>query len=182
MTDHVRVCRDCGEEYRPEIVRCADCGGELEDRHEGEGEGEGEESLPHPPPEAVAAATELTGYRVLFMTPRAADLVPLAERLRGTHVSYRLAEQPGPAEGAAPRYALLVRDEDAARALGDLADLVAPHEDAAGVHAVETRFHPDRGYALCPACGAEAAPGVAECRDCGLGLGGGDEGAEDPRD
>ena len=37
MTDHVRVCRECGEEYRPEIVRCADCGGELEDRYEGEG-------------------------------------------------------------------------------------------------------------------------------------------------
>ena len=36
MPDHVRVCRDCGEEYRPEIVRCADCGGELEDRYEGE--------------------------------------------------------------------------------------------------------------------------------------------------
>ena len=37
MTDHVRVCRECGEEYRPEVVRCADCGGELEDRFEGEG-------------------------------------------------------------------------------------------------------------------------------------------------
>lgn len=177
MTDHVRVCRDCGEEYRPEIVRCADCGGELEDRRQGDGE----ESLPHPPEEAAAAA-DLTGYRVLFMTPRAADLVPLAERLRGTRLSYRLAEQPGPAEGAPPRYALLVREEDAAGALGDLADLVAPHEDAAGVHAVETRFHPGRGYVRCPACGAEAAPGAAECPDCGLGLGGGDEGAEDPRD
>ena len=39
MTDHVRVCRECGEEYRPEVVRCADCGGELEDRFEGEEEG-----------------------------------------------------------------------------------------------------------------------------------------------
>ena len=38
MTDHVRVCRECGEEYRPEIVRCADCGGELEDRYDGQGE------------------------------------------------------------------------------------------------------------------------------------------------
>ena len=31
MEVHVRVCRDCGEEYRPEIAVCADCGGELED-------------------------------------------------------------------------------------------------------------------------------------------------------
>ena len=37
MTDHVRVCRECGEEYRPEIVRCADCGGELEDHYDGQG-------------------------------------------------------------------------------------------------------------------------------------------------
>jgi hypothetical protein len=177
MTDHVRVCRECGEEYRPEILRCADCGGELEDRYGGEEE----KSLPHPSPEEAAAA-ELAGYRVLFMTPRAADLVPLAERLRDTHLQYRLAEQPAPTEGAPPRYALLVRDEDAAGALTALADLVAPHEDTAGVHAVETRFHPDRGYVECPACGAEAAPGAAECRECGLGLAGGDEEAEVPQD
>jgi len=177
MTDHVRVCRECGEEYRPEVVRCADCGGELEDRHEGEGE----VKLAHPAPEEAAAA-ELIGYRVLFMTPRAADLVPLAERLRDTPVEHRLAEQPAAAEGGPPRYALLVRDADAAGALAALADLVAPHEDTAGVHAVETRFDPGRGYVQCPACGAEAVPGAAECLDCGLGLAGGDEGSEGPRD
>jgi hypothetical protein len=175
MTDHVRVCRECGEEYRPQVARCADCGGELEDRYGGEGE----EGPAHPAPEAAA---ELSGYHVLFVTPRAADLVPLAERLRNTGLECRLAEQPAPPEGAPPRYALLVRDADAADALGALADLVAPHEDAAGVHAVETRFQPGRGYVQCPACGAEAAAGAAECQECGLGLAGGDEGAEDPRD
>ena len=40
MATHVRVCRDCGEEYRPEVVRCADCGGVLEYRFEGEPEEE----------------------------------------------------------------------------------------------------------------------------------------------
>jgi hypothetical protein len=176
LTDHVRVCRDCGEEYRPEVVRCADCGGELEDRYDGEGA----RSLVAPAPEEEAA--ERSGYRVLFVTQWAADLVPLAERLRETRVDCRLAEQPAAAEGAPARYTLLVRDEDAAGALGALAELVAPHQDAADVHAVETRFHPERGYVLCPACGAEAAPGAAECQECGLGLAAGDEGAEDPRD
>lgn len=175
MTDHVRVCRECGEEYRPEVVRCADCGGELEDRHEGE------ERVAHAPPEETAAA-ELTNHRVLFMTPRAHDLVPLAERLRDRHVEHRLAEQPASAEGAPSRYALLVRDEDAAGALAALADILAPHEDATDVHAVETRFDPGRGYLQCPACGAEAGPGAAECLECGLGLAGGDEGADGPRD
>jgi hypothetical protein len=175
MTDHVRVCRECGEEYRPEIVRCADCGGELEDHYDGQ------EVASPVPPEAEAAA-ELVGYRVLFVTPRAADLVPLAERLREAHVDYRLAEQPAVADGAPLRYTLLVRDADAAGALGALADLVAPHEDTADVHAVETRFDPGRGYVQCPACGAEAAAGAAECADCGLGLAGGEEGAEGPQD
>jgi hypothetical protein len=177
MADHVRVCRECGEEYRPEIVRCADCGGDLVDRYEGQ-EGEGPT---HPAPEEAAAA-EMAGYRVLFMTPRAADLVPLAERLRERGVAYRLAEQPASTEGAPPRYALLVQEADAATALEALADLVAPHEDASGVHAIETHFHPDRGYVQCPACGAEAAQGATECQECGLGLAGGDERAEDAQD
>ena len=73
-----------------------------------------------------------------------------------------------------------MQDADAAGALAALADLVAPHEDAAGVHAVETRFDPERGYVQCPACGTEAAPGAAECPECGLGLAGGDEEAEEP--
>ena len=177
MTDHVRVCRECGEEYRPEIVRCADCGGDLEDHYDGRGV-----QSPAPPAPETEAAAELVGYRVLFVTPRAADLVPLAERLRDAHVDYRLAEQPAAAEGAPPRYTLLVKDADAAGALGTLADLVAPHQDAADVHAVETRFDPGRGYVQRPACGAEAAPGAAECADCGLGLAGGEEGAEGSQD
>ena len=80
---HVRVCRDCGEEYRPGVLRCADCGGELEDRF-------GDEApAASRPSEEEAAAAELAGQRVLFLTPRAADLVPLAERLReaGVEVS-----------------------------------------------------------------------------------------------
>jgi hypothetical protein len=175
---HVRVCRECGEEYRPEVVRCADCGGELEDRHEGE-----EERASEPTPvEHEPVTVELSGHRVLFLTPRAADLVPMAERLRETGVEYRLAEQPGSAEGAPPRYALLVRDEDAAKALEALADLVAPHDEAGGVPAVETRFEPGRGYVQCPACGADQAPGAIECLECGLGLAGGDQAPEEPAD
>ena len=73
-----------------------------------------------------------------------------------------------------------MKDADAAGALAALADLVAPHEDTAGVHAVETRFDAERGYVECPACGAEAAPGAAECPECGLGLAGGDEASGRP--
>ena len=171
---HVRVCRDCGEEYRPEVVRCADCGGELEDVHEGENE----RTLPSAAPEAP----DLSGHRVLFLTPRAADLVPMAERLRETGLEYRLAEQPGPVEGAPPRYALLVRDEGVADALRALADLVAPHGEGGDVHAVETRFDAERGYVECPACGTRIASKASECPECGLGLSGPEGGVEEPRD
>jgi len=177
MPDHVRVCRDCGEEYRPEVVRCVDCGGELEDRYPG-----AEEEAPAAAVSSEATTTELPGHRVLFLTPRAADLVPMAERLQSTTIEYRLAEQPAAAEGAPPRYALLVRDGDARDALLALADLVAPHEDADGVHAVETRFDAERGYVECPACGARIATGALECPDCGLGLGGQEAEAGEPRD
>jgi ribosomal protein L32 len=177
MSVHVRVCRECGEEYRPHVVRCADCGGELEDRHEGEEDGRTAAVAEHEPPPA-----ERSGHRALFVTPRAADLVPMAERLRQTQVEYRLAEQPGSAEGAPPRYALLVPDEAAALALRALADLLAPHEPSEGVSAVETRFDAERGYVACPACGARTAPGLVECPECGLGLGGPEGKGEEPRD
>jgi ssDNA-binding Zn-finger/Zn-ribbon topoisomerase 1 len=177
MPVHVRVCRDCGEEYRPEAVRCADCGGALEDRFEGE-----EGATAQAAGRSEETVSELEGYRALFLTPRAADLVPMAERLKESGIDYRLAEQPGVGEGAPPRYALLVHDADAAGALSALADLVAPHEGTAGVHAVETRFDAEHGYVECPACGERTAPGAAECPECGLGLAGGEGEVEGPRD
>jgi len=164
VSEHVRVCRDCGEEYRPEIVRCADCGGELEDVFPGA-----------PQPEAAAVepprAPELAGFQVLYQTSRATDLVPMVERLREAGIESRLAEQKATIEGAPPRYALLVPEGDGRRALAAVTDLVAPHEDAADVHAVETRFDAQRGYLQCPACGAAPPAGAAECPECGLGLG-----------
>ena len=177
MPVHVRVCRDCGEEYRPGVVRCADCGGELEDRFEGEPEGAAPAAQRREEP-----ASELAGYRALVLTPRAADLVPMAERLREAGVEYRLAEQAARTEGAPARYALLVKDADAASALGTLADLVAPHEHTDGVHAVETRFDAEHGYRECPACGTKTTPGTAECPECGLVLAGGEGEVEEPRE
>jgi ribosomal protein L40E len=174
VNEHVRVCRDCGEEYRPEIVRCADCGGELEDRYPGDA----------PVPKVAqdpAPETELAGYRVLFMTARATDLVPMADRLQQVAIECRLAEQPGTVKDAPPRYAILVREGDARGALAAVTDLIAPHEDAADVHAVETRFDPEKGYLQCPACGASPPPGATECPECGLGLGG-EEAAEEPHE
>jgi hypothetical protein len=159
------------------VVRCSDCGGALEDRFEG-----GPEGAALPTAGGEEPAPDLTGYRVLFVTPRAADLVPLAERLREVPIDYRLAEPPGRVEGAPARYALLVKEADAASALEALADLVAPHEDAEAVRGVETRFDAEHGYRECPACGTKTAAGTTECPECGLVLGAGEDEPEEPRD
>lgn len=171
MSTSVKVCRECGEEYRREAVRCADCGGELEERFLDE---TGEVVVPEgaePEDAAGETATELPAdHRVVFVTPRAADLVPLAEALRESQLPYRLAEQPGRAEHAPPQYALLVPGSEAAAALRALAPFLAAEGEADLAH-VETRFEAEHGYVHCPACGAARPSGATECPECGLGLG-----------
>ncbi len=165
MALSVKVCRDCGEEYRLEAIQCADCGGELEVRALDES---GERTqIDEAPPEP----TEARNHRVVFVTPAASELVPLVEALRAGGVPHRLAEQSARASRAAPRYALLVPEEEAAAALRILAPLLAPEAQAEHVESIESRFQPEHGYLRCPACGAEQAGKSLECAECGLGLG-----------
>jgi hypothetical protein len=164
MRVHVRVCRDCGEEYRPDISVCADCGGELEDAYEDEG-------APPPPrqEEPEAEAEDLGDHRVLFQTYRAADLVPMAERLREAQVPFRLVER-SVGEMSTAKYSLVVEDDDAKDALRALADIVAPDaQNGDSVDTLETHFESGR-YVRCPACGAEQGSGLTECAECGLTL------------
>jgi hypothetical protein len=157
------VCRDCGEEYRPEIVACADCGGELEDVFE-------DENAPSPRqrPTEEPEVLDLGDHRSLFQTSHAADLVPLAERLKETEIAFRLIEEG--AAGAPARYSLAVPEDSAKAALEALADLLAPHAETDAVHTLETNYESGR-YVRCPACGAEQGSGLAECAECGLTLG-----------
>jgi ribosomal protein L40E len=174
MTMHVRVCVECGEEYQPVVTRCADCGGELEDRQLDD---DGNPLLDEPAAPGEPAAPP-PDRRVVFVTPKAAELVPLAEAVREAGIEYHLAEQRPETEGAAVRYALLVAEKDATAALQAVAHLLSEEDGSPeDLHAVETRFDPDRGYVECPACGATQAPGAAECAECGLTLGAADEGA-----
>ena len=172
MPEHVRVCRECGEEYRPGIAVCADCGGELEDRFLDE---ESEEPAGRPRPEAPAGP-DLTGFRPVFVSGRAADLVPLAETLTDADIGFHLAERASAGEGGPASFSLLVHERDAAAALQALAPLLAPQVEPEDLHGLESHFEEGRGYVRCPACGTEQAAGAAECHECGLALGGGEEG------
>jgi ribosomal protein L37E len=164
MPTHVRVCRECGEEYRPGVERCADCGGELEDRFEEQGQEApaapkraSDEPAPSPPP-----------VHMLHVTSHAADLVPMAERLREAGIDYRLAEAPGRVEGAPSRYGLFVSEENAAEAQKVLGELVASPTGAGA----DAGFDKEQGYLECPACGTKTETArTAECPECGLVLG-----------
>lgn len=147
-----KVCRDCGEEYRPEIERCADCGGEL-DLASDDG------SIPPPAQEDdEAPQATLTDGVPLTRVDRAASLRPLADALAGASIPFGVRSGPHGFE-------LLVAPDDLDRA----AELVAPHLGLSPVEGPPTH---------CPACEEALPAGTTECPSCGLGLGlaGEDEG------
>jgi hypothetical protein len=165
---HVRVCRDCGEEYRPEIAVCADCGGTLQDRWGDENDPRA--TVPRPAAPATPEAPDRSGFRPVFVTSQATILVPLAECLREASIEFILHESAKNLRAPAASFSLLVRDEDAARALRELAPLLAGAEESGRFHTVETAFEAG-AYRNCPACGVELAAVADECPACGLGLG-----------
>jgi len=164
---HVRVCRDCDEEYRPEIVVCADCGGVLEDRHEDE-TGSPARRVPAAPP--APPPPDLSGHSTVFSTSEARAFVPLAEALREAGLAFFVLETPGDESRPRSTFSLLVRAEDAERALRTLAPLLAAEGDPERLHAVETAFRAERGYERCPACEVALPEGARECPECGLAL------------
>lgn len=142
---HVRVCVECGEEYRPEIVACADCGGRLEDRYD-DGDrtvapaAEGAGSPSHP--EAEFTETVLRGEKVT-------DLTPEADLLVEGGIPFRL--RPAPEGG----YRLLVPAAERDRALAALGLLADGSPRSAD----------------CPACGTTVPAAADECPECGLAVG-----------
>jgi hypothetical protein len=160
MSEIVRACRDCGEEYRPGILVCADCGGEVVER--------GIVAAAAPAPAQPEPQSDLV--HTLFVSARALDVLPLCERLRELGVEHRLIEQAATPDGAPPRYGILVREPDAAQALAGIAELLAPDEEGARLRAIEEHFDREHGYKRCPACSTATPIGALECPECGLGL------------
>ena len=75
---NVRVCRDCGEEYRPEIAICADCGGELVSQWEDENGVRMVPAVPFAPP------LELPSYQIHARHPDLPDVLFLDLMLTDT--------------------------------------------------------------------------------------------------
>jgi hypothetical protein len=148
----VRVCRDCGEEFRPEVAACSDCGGVLEDRDDELGGGvtvpEGKPRFTGFVPEARPGGIP-AGYLAVTSAPSAAEVAPLADRLAEAAIPFAV-------NASTQSFALLVPEADVEKALAALG--MSPAE-------------PGEAATSCPACGAAVRPGATECPDCGLGLG-----------
>jgi ribosomal protein L32 len=156
---NVRVCPDCGEEFRPEIVRCSDCGALLQDRLEGDVTGAGgnaasgsESATPEPP-----AVVEIR-RRSLYASNRISEIQPLAERLGTAGMQFWV-------EPAGDTWTVLVAEADEGPGRAIVTELfgISDHATAA--------FDPEAGYSECPACGHALQPAVVECPECGLSVG-----------
>jgi hypothetical protein len=170
-----KVCRRCGEEYRPEIERCADCGGELEARYD-DGQGGG---MPATPPADDHAASPgnlaeasmggvTAGESTIYSGRSAADVKPLAERLIEVEIPFRFAchRPTGPADPA--HFELAVGHDNRAHAFKVIAPLLDADPDA--LVAVERAFDAEGGYDRCPACGQPLVSRAAQCPACALAL------------
>jgi hypothetical protein len=149
----VRYCRSCDTEFQPHVVRCSDCGGELEDAWPDEGDSPAVAAPPGAdeiPAEYVVVARDITP-RMAARAGRRLTAAGIPFRLAApTHYGFHLGV---PTEQAAAATVVLEK----ARAI--------PRQPSPDDPAVGETGGP------CPACGAIVTPGAAECPDCGLGIG-----------
>jgi RNA polymerase subunit RPABC4/transcription elongation factor Spt4 len=170
---HVRVCRECGEEYRPDIAVCADCGAELTDRWEDErGRVVGADGTVAA--DEGAEPAEGVPMQALFAGPPGA-LRPLADALVAGGLPFELVPEDRVeyrrTEGA--RLFLVVPETEAKRALEALADYRGRGTELGFTELVQIWVGHDADPP-CPACNAHVPPDAASCPDCGLELGGPD--------
>jgi hypothetical protein len=162
---HVRVCPQCGEEYRPEIVACADCGVDLVDADDAAPLATGAARVvpvPEEPEDQEPARTLLGAWF-------ARDLVTAADELAAAGVPFRLVSPPSEARQR-PYYTLIVPESAAEEALRILAPLVEQHPELShhAVHAPLGEAEAVSPATACPACEAHVPAGAHECPACSL--------------
>ena len=146
----VRYCQRCDTEFQPHVVRCSDCGGELEDQDpdaatvDNQAKVQGETAGG----EFVTVATGLSAGKA----ERA------ARRLGVAGIQFRVGTQ-----GYGFFLGVRKEDEPAARPILLRARAI-PMEPLQDQPAVAETGGP------CPACGDPVAAGSRECSSCGLSL------------
>jgi len=160
----VRHCAHCDTDYRPEILTCAECGGELELRQEGS-------ELPPPPDRSEPPPGD---YRSLYYSGEVGDLEPLAEALTQSLIPYRVDAVDDTRVPLSPhnRFYLKVRDQEREQARQLLESLPGAMDLGIVDHLADRSFDPAKGYQNCPACSVTLPPGALQCPECGLSLSG----------
>jgi predicted amidophosphoribosyltransferase len=154
---HIRYCVTCEQEFRPEILRCSDCGGDLEDRYEEDaGEGSRVEKAETAAPDLQEPPAE---YLPVFACRNSQSLKEAADCLAAASIPFR-------ATGSGSGFQLLVRAQDGPTALVALRG----REGTAGPDDDSQPFVGMEG-GVCPACGANVPAGVLECPGCALVVG-----------
>jgi hypothetical protein len=170
----VRICADCGEEFRPEVAVCSDCGGTLVDQWDGDqGDGEIEGPIPEEGRRAASAAAPPAEpeTRPLAWAQQARELVPAADLLRAASLPFQIAARQVEGEERPRGYELRVRDEDRDPARAALASVAGTESGITLLDANAADLPAHEPGSRCPACETEVPAGLAECPGCGLGLG-----------
>jgi hypothetical protein len=146
----VRYCPRCDTEFQPHIVRCSDCGGELEDQYP---DAAADES-----PVQVQAETEDAEFVTVATDLSSGKAELVARSLGRAGIPFRVG-----ARGI--RFVLAVRKQDqpATRPILLRARAIS-RESLLDQPAVAETGGP------CPACGDPVASGSKECASCGLSL------------
>jgi hypothetical protein len=163
MSQLVKICPRCGEEYVPTTERCIDCGLPLV--LEGDAPG-----TAAPAPLAEERGTELDPADLVLV--REAEIAwarRLAAALEAAGVPCRAAPIAAPGSGAqgawSGRWGVYVRRDDAGVAAEvDAARLREEIPDLGG-EAAHGGAAPE---SACPGCGHELASDAEECPECGL--------------
>lgn len=159
---HVRVCPDCGEEFRPEIVRCSDCGAVLVDPHESQTGGQAPNIAAPEAPEP-GGDDSLEDHHLVFSSTSSEALRGAADALVAAGIAFRITHR-----GAALE--LLVHADDYAAAAPALTG-----RDGALVVDTQPDAPEEQHVKACPACGTSLAADAVECPECELVVGGNDD-------
>ncbi len=171
----VRVCVECGEEFRPDVVRCSDCGGALLDQWDGDAR-DGDDGGPSPDEGPGAAGPAFVRSsepetRPLAWAQQARDLVPAADLLKAAAVAFHITARQVEGEERPRGFELRVRDADRDAAWAAISSAVGADSGISVLEAPVADASGDGHESRCAACGTEVAAGIAECPGCGLGLG-----------
>ena len=156
---HVRVCPDCGEEFRAEIVRCSDCGAVLVDRHEDEAGGPAR-NMAAPEASEPAGDDSLEDYHLVFSSTSSEAVRGAADALVAAGIAFRITHRGATLE-------LLVHADDYAAAVPALAG-----RDGAILLDTQPEAPEGQDVKACPACGTALAADAVECPECELVVGG----------